>query len=266
LAKNTHFVSMKAISRSNLRTVEIMGISIHHVTMADTLALTDEMIASSKLHQIATANPEFLMKAQADSEFFNLLNNVDLCVADGNGLVWASRQLHDPLPERVPGSDLVYYLAQRCAEKGWRLFLLGAAPGVAEKAAETLQTFYEGLKIAGTYAGSPAPEENDYIVDLINESQADVLYVAYGAPKQDKWIARNKDKLTTVRVAVGVGGSIDFIAGKVKRAPKWVQDISLEWLYRVLVQPSRWRRVLYIPTFVVLILFKYKKKNALPKT
>jgi N-acetylglucosaminyldiphosphoundecaprenol N-acetyl-beta-D-mannosaminyltransferase len=158
------------------------------------------------------------------------------------------------LPERVPGSELVYHLAGRAAEKGWRLFLLGAAPGVAEEAAAVFQARYPDLTIAGTYAGSPDPAENDTIVQRINDSAADLLFVAYGAPKQDKWIARNRQALTTVRVAIGIGGSLDFITGRAVRAPRWLQRLGLEWLHRLYHEPWRWRRMLALPHFTLLVL------------
>lgn len=206
------------------------------------------------LRQICTTNPEFVMRAREDAAFLDVLNHADLCLPDGIGLVYASRWQKQPLPERVPGSELVYRLAEACAAQGWRLFLLGAAEGVAAEAAEILQQKYPSLMIAGTWSGSPDPTENDAIVARINRSAADVLYVAYGAPQQDKWIARNRDTLTTVRVAVGVGGSLDFITGRAIRAPRWVQSLGLEWLHRLILEPWRWRRMLALPRFALAIL------------
>ena len=141
------------------------------------------------------------------------------------GTVAAPRRCRSVFP--VP--DLIYDLAERCARHGWRLFLLGAAPGVAAAAGTVLQARYPGLVIAGSYAGSPAPAENDAIVARINAGFADMLFVAYGAPNQDKWIARNRAALSTVRVAIGVGGALDFVTGKAIRAPKQVQMVHLEW-------------------------------------
>lgn len=237
--------------------VTIFAVPLHKVTLSETLALVRQWIEeATTLHQICTVNPEFVMKAQKDPAFLEVLQSADLNVSDGIGLVWASRQLKNPLPERVAGSDLVYHIANECAQHGWRLFLLGAAEGVAAEAGRKLQSYYPNLIIAGSYAGSPRPEENDHIVTMINQSSADVLYVAYGAPAQDVWINRNRHNLTTVRVAIGVGGSLDFIAGKVRRAPLWVQKVWLEWAYRVIQQPSRWRRVLYLPRFMLSILWQ----------
>jgi N-acetylglucosaminyldiphosphoundecaprenol N-acetyl-beta-D-mannosaminyltransferase len=236
-------------------TVDILGIPIHKLTMQDVLTAVGGMMLEPRLHQIATVNPEFIMRAQTDDAFQIVLNRADLCLADGIGVVWAARHLGQPVPERVPGSELVYHLAERAAQEGWRLFLLGAAPGVAEKAAEILKERYTGLNIVGTFAGSPAASENENIVQMINESKADLLWVAYGAPQQDLWIDRNRAALSTVRVAVGVGGSLDFITGQAVRAPVWIQKLGLEWLHRLSKEPWRWRRMLALPRFVVRVLW-----------
>jgi N-acetylglucosaminyldiphosphoundecaprenol N-acetyl-beta-D-mannosaminyltransferase len=232
----------------------ILGIPVHQVTMSTTISQVEQFMADSHLHQVATVNPEFVMAAQRDAEFRQVLLQADLCIPDGIGLLLAARLLGQRLPERVPGSELVYHLAGRAAEKGWRLFLLGAAPGVAEEAAAVFQARYPDLTIAGTYAGSPDPAENDTIVQRINDSAADLLFVAYGAPKQDKWIARNHQALTTVRVAIGVGGSLDFITGRAVRAPRWMQNLGMEWLHRLYHEPWRWRRMLALPKFTLSVL------------
>lgn len=237
-------------------TVDILGLPVHAVTMTETLALVRRFMGEKGVHQIATVNPEFVMKAQADKRFMQVLHEADLCLPDGVGLLYAARYLGERLPERVPGSELVYYLAELAAREGWRLYLLGAAPGVAEQAAEILRERYPRLAIAGTYAGSPDPAENEGIVARINESEAEMLYVAFGAPRQDKWIARNKEALATVRLAVGVGGSLDFITGRAVRAPRWVQKLGLEWLHRLLHEPWRWRRMLALPRFALRVIFR----------
>ena len=234
--------------------VDILGIPIDRLTMPQTVAHITVFMVEPRLHQITTPNPEFVMTAQQDPDFQRILNQADLCLPDGIGLVWASRWLGQPIPERVPGSELVYQLAERAAAQNWSLFLLGAAAGVAEEAGHILQTLYPGLIIAGTYAGSPDPREDETICGRINTSQADILYVAYGAPQQDKWIDRNRHTLTTVRVAMGVGGALDFITGKAIRAPRIMQRLGLEWLYRLWREPWRWRRMLALPRFVLAVL------------
>lgn len=236
--------------------VSILGVPVHPVTMAETLQIVRSFMGEPGLHQLATVNPEFVMRARRDAAFRRVLQQADLCLPDGVGLLYAARRYGQRLPQRVPGSELVYHLARLAARQSWPLFLLGAAPGVARQAATVLQEHSPGLKIAGTYAGSPAPEENDAIVQRINESAAQLLYVAYGAPRQDKWIARNREALATVRVAMGVGGALDFISGKAVRAPRWVQNIGLEWLHRLLHEPWRWRRMLDLPRFALHVLLK----------
>ena len=238
--------------------ITILNTPVHAVTMQETLRFVEQYMTENRIHQIATTNPEFVMTAQKDKEFRRVLQQCDLCIADGVGLLLASRWLASPLPERVPGSELVYNLAQLAAQKKWRLFLLGAAPGVADEAAAIFQARFPTLQIAGTYAGSPSLAENEEIVTRINNSSADMLFVAYGAPKQDKWIARNRGSFTTVKLALGVGGSLDFVSGRSKRAPVWIQDLGLEWLHRLFMEPWRWRRMLALPHFALKVLLTPK--------
>jgi len=234
-------------------TLTILGVPVDSLTFDDLLDQIETWMDDGRAHQICTVNPEFIMIAQSDVNFFNILNRADLCIPDGIGLLWAANRMGHPLPQRVTGSDGVPLIAQRAALEGWRLFLLGAAPGVAEQAAAVLGARYPGLQIAGTYAGSPAADEEDAIVAMVNASNADILFVAYGAPNQDKWIARNLPRLN-VHVAMGVGGSLDFIAGVTKRAPVWMRDAGIEWLHRLIRQPWRARRMARLPLFVLSVL------------
>lgn len=235
--------------------LHILGVPLHAATFTSLLQNIAEWIAQGdRLHQVCTVSPEFVMIAQDDPAFMRVLQSADLCVADGVGLLLAARYLGHRLPERVTGSDGVPLIAARAAEAGWRLYLLGAASGIAEQAAQRLIAQYPGLQIAGTYAGSPDPAEQDTIVARVNASRADILLVAYGAPRQDLWIARNRAHLD-VRVAIGVGGTFDFIAGVVPRAPGWMRRAGLEWLYRLYRQPWRWRRMLRLPRFVWAVLW-----------
>jgi N-acetylglucosaminyldiphosphoundecaprenol N-acetyl-beta-D-mannosaminyltransferase len=184
--------------------LRILDIPIHRVTTAQTLALMEQYVAEGTPHQVVTLNPEFVMEAQQNAPFRVVIDEADLVLADGHGLLWAARVLGDHLPERVTGSDTVPLIAERAAQRGYRLFLLGAAPGVAEQAAQVLQRRYPGLVIAGTYAGSPAPEEQEAIVARIRAARPHFLFVAYGAPRQDIWIHRNLARLG-VPVCLGVG-------------------------------------------------------------
>lgn len=245
----------------HLQTLTILDTPVHRVTMAQTLALVADFMAQPRLHQITTTNPEFVMMAQKDAAFRHILQEADLCIPDGIGLIYASHWLRTPLPERVPGSELVYHLARLAAANRWRLFLLGAAPGVAEEAAAVFQAHNPTLAIAGTYAGSPGTAENEAIVRRINQSRAHLLFVAYGAPRQDKWIARNRHALQTVRVAIGVGGALDFVSGRAVRAPHWLQKLGLEWLHRLYHEPWRWRRMLALPHFAIKVLLSPRRQS-----
>jgi N-acetylglucosaminyldiphosphoundecaprenol N-acetyl-beta-D-mannosaminyltransferase len=233
--------------------VRILGIPVDPLTYADLLDAIAGFIARGGPHQVATVNPEFVMAARSDREFREVLERADLCLADGAGLLWAARRQGEPLPERVTGSDGVPLIAERAAQAGWRLYLLGAAPGVAEQAAAVLAGRYPGLTIAGTYGGSPAAAEAPEIVARVRAAEPDILFVAFGAPAQDLWIARHRQELG-VAVMMGVGGAFDHITGIRRRAPQWVQRLNLEWLFRLVTQPWRWRRQLALPRFVWSVL------------
>jgi N-acetylglucosaminyldiphosphoundecaprenol N-acetyl-beta-D-mannosaminyltransferase len=223
--------------------VSILGVKIHAVTRAQTLAWLEAAVGAHTPCQVCTANPEFVMAAQRNPNFREILNAADLVLPDGVGLLWAARWQGQVLPERVAGSDLIYHIAERAGQHGWRLYFLGAAESVAEYAADRLQTLYPGWHLAGTWAGSPRPEDEELIVARIRQARPDVLLVAFGAPAQDMWIAHHKARLG-VPVSMGVGGAFDFVAGTAKRAPAWVQRLGLEWAHRLVRQPWRWRRIL----------------------
>ena len=201
------------------RRVTILGTRVDDVNWDEALAHIDVFIRSREPHQIMTPNPEFVMHAQRDADYQRLLAQVDLAPADGIGLKWAAALLGDHIRELVPGSELVYRMAQRGAARGERWFLLGAAEGVAAAAGAELQRRYPGLVIAGTYSGSPAPQYDDEICRRIEAVKpVDVLLVAYGAPHQDRWIARNQPRLR-IPVTIGVGGTFNLIAGR-SRTPR----------------------------------------------
>ncbi len=235
--------------RVERRSVRILGVRIDDITMDEALARMEAMVSEGKAHQVVTVNPEFVIRAQRDPAFHTVLEEADLALPDGFGLLWAARLLGCPLRERVAGSDTVPKIAQLAAHKGYRLFLLGAAPGVAARAAEVLVNQNPGLQIAGTFAGSPHPDLDDELVTRVRSNRPHFLFVAYGAPHQDFWIHRNLHRLG-VPVCMGVGGTLDFIAGVTPRAPRWMRERGLEWLYRLVRQPWRWRRMLALPQFV----------------
>lgn len=226
----------------------ILGVPIDDLTMPDALDRIAGFIAagraSGKVHQIATVNADFVVKSLKDPELRFLLQEADMATADGMPLVWGARLLGVPLEGRVTGADLVPALAERAAQQGYSMYLLGAAPGIAAKAAEVLTAKHPALKIAGLMSppNKPVLEMSHDIIDQINAAKPDILLVAFGNPKQEKWIGMHARELK-VPVAIGVGGTLDFIAGKTKRAPAWMQKSGLEWIYRLLQEPRRlWKR------------------------
>ncbi len=226
----------------------ILGVPIDDLTMPEALDRIDEFVAqgraTQRLHQIATVNADFVVKSLKDPELRFLLQDCDMATADGMPLVWGARLLGVPLEGRVTGADLVPALAERAAQRGYSLYLLGAAPGIAAKAAEVLTTKNPSLKIAGVLSppNQSVLEMDRAVVDQVNAAQPDILLVAFGNPKQEKWIGMHARDLNAA-VAIGVGGTLDFIAGKTKRAPAWMQKSGLEWIYRLLQEPRRlWKR------------------------
>ena len=210
--------------------------------------------------QVCTVNPEFIMAARRHPAFGQALAAADLCTPDGVGVLWAARLSGVPLDERVTGSDAIYRLCERAALQGWRIFFLGAAAGVAERAAAELARLYPGLRVAGTYGGSPAEADWPQIQQQLAAAQADLLFVAYGHPRQDIWIQQHREELP-VAVALGVGGAFDFVAGVTQRAPLWLRRLGLEWLYRLVRQPWRWRRMATLPLFALLVLLQWARRR-----
>lgn len=238
----------------DMKTLTLLGVQVHDVTYQETLEHIARFIAEGRSHQICTVNPEFIMTAQQDSEFKAILNAADLCVPDGVGLLWAANWIGQPLRERVTGSDLVPLLAAAAEARQWKVFFLGAAPGVADQAAAILKRQHPNLQVVGTWPGSPQPHDDDVTLSKIQAADPDIVLVAYGAPAQDKWIARNRTRLNA-KVLMGVGGSFDFIAGEAERAPQWIQRLWLEWVHRLIKQPWRWRRMLAVPRFMWAIIW-----------
>jgi N-acetylglucosaminyldiphosphoundecaprenol N-acetyl-beta-D-mannosaminyltransferase len=203
-------------------------------------------------HLVATVNPEFVMRARADREFARVLESADLCLADGSGVVWAARRQGCAMREPVAGTDLIPPLAALCARRGFRLFLLGAAPGVADDLASRLRTDHPELEVAA-HSGSPDPSSDAETMALIEKQRPQVLLVAFGNPAQELWIDRMGDSLG-VAVAIGVGGAFDYLTGRVPRAPAWMRRAGLEWLFRLARQPWRIRRMAVLPVYALRVL------------
>jgi len=226
--------------------------------MDEAIGRINSFITSGGSHQLVTVNLDFLRLAHENKEFRGIINRSDLAVADGMPLVWASRWMGAPLPERVTGVELVDRMCELAARKGYSVFLLGGADGVADGAADVLKARYPGLRVAGTYSppmGFGADEDHK-MVEMLRAAQPDMLLVAFGAPKQDNWIAAHRHELN-VPVAVGIGGVFNFLTGRVRRAPSWMQRTGLEWFYRFAQEPTRlWRRyfMMDMPIMVLMLL------------
>jgi len=233
--------------------VDVAGVAVDVVSEEDVLAFVQERARLRAPSHIATVNAEFVMRARRDPAFAHVLDDAALATPDGAGVVWAMRRRGVRQVARVGGSDLIYSISGLAASAGWRVFYLGAAPGVARETARRLAAQFPGLRVVGTYSGSPAERDAAFIVDLVRCSGADILFVAFGAPRQEIWIGNHLLPLG-VSIAVGVGGSFDYVAGVARRAPRWMRDHGLDWLWRLVLQPRRWRRMLALPRFVWLAL------------
>ena len=233
-------------------TVNILGVAIDKITARDALKKAQELVKTSGVSMIFTPNPEIVMAGYEDASFKEILNSADLCTPDGIGVVYASRMLKDPVPERVAGFDLTCGLLESIAKTGESVFLFGAKPGVAEKAKENLEKQYPGLQVAGCRNGYFKEEDEAEIVEQINASGAKLLLVCLGAPKQEKWIYRHREALK-VNLCMGVGGALDVFAGEVNRAPEFFIKCNLEWFYRMCKQPTRFKRFLALPKFIMKV-------------
>ena len=229
------------------RRVELGGVLIDQADLGTAVERIRGFLASGSAHQIVTVNLDFLSIAQRNPLFRETINQADLAVADGMPLVWVSRLRGQPLAQRITGVELVDETCRLAAQTGDGVFLLGAAPGVADAAGRTLEARYPGLHVVGTYAppfGELTRDEDERIVEMVQEAAPGVLFVAFGAPRQDLWIRAHSDRLN-VPVAMGIGCVFDMLAGAVERAPTWMQRTGLEWTYRLLQEPGRlWRRYL----------------------
>lgn len=235
--------------------VAVLGCRVHCVDMEQALTCAEAFIADREPHHIVTADASAIVIAQRDPEFRSIINTADLVVPDSNGVVWACRRLGYPIRQRVPGVDLMDRLCQLGARRGYSAFLFGSQPGVAEEAASRLQTAHPGLRVAGTMHGYIAPDEEPALLRQIAESRPDMLFVALGIPRQEKWIRRHQQELG-VPLAVGVGGSFDCLSGRVKRAPVWFQRHGLEWAYRLMRNPRKVPKVATLPRFVLMVMLE----------
>ncbi|MDE2903234.1 MAG: WecB/TagA/CpsF family glycosyltransferase [Chloroflexota bacterium] len=233
----------------------ILGVRVHGISRALAVAWIDAWLASRARAQVVTVNPEILMRARRDPDYGELLERTRLNLPDGAGIVAAARLRRLSMPERVTGVDLVDDLAGLAAVHGYRLLLAGAAPGVADQAAAELQRRYPGLIPPATMVGRSGPDGDAEAQAVIQETRPHIVLAAYGAPAQEFWIDRNLRDLAPV-VGIGVGGTLDYLAGRIPRAPAPLRRIGLEWAYRLARQPWRWRRMRALPAFARLAILE----------
>ena len=231
------------------QTVNILNVPVAALTMREAVAQVQRFIDDKENALIATANAEMIMNAQHDAALREILQTAELVVPDGAGTVWAAHHLGYEMPERVAGYDLVQALLKEAPKRGDRVFFFGSAPGIAESAKNKAEKLYPGVQIVGVRNGYFTAEDEPEIINEIREAKPDILLAALGVPKQEKWLKKYREELG-VPVSIGVGGTLDVMAGNVRRAPKWMQKAKLEWLFRGILQPKRARRLLALPKFV----------------
>ncbi|WP_166243587.1 WecB/TagA/CpsF family glycosyltransferase [Paenibacillus turpanensis] len=247
----------------NIPTVSIYGIPVSKLNMKDTVRLLSDIIRrKEKPHQVVTANPIMVMAALEQPEYMAMMKRAELVIPDGAGLVWATGYVGNPVSERVAGFDLVQELMNVGRQEGWKVYLIGTTADAIAKAADKFQELYPGIQIVGARDGYFGEAEDAEVIASIQEAKPDILLVGRSASTQEPWIGKYKEQLG-VPVMIGVGGTFDIMADKIKRAPLWMQKLSLEWLFRLIQEPYRFPRMLVLPKFAVkVILEKNKVRNS----
>lgn len=240
--------------------VTILGISVSKMNMQETVQYLTEAIQHNTSHQVVTINPIMVMLALDDPRFMAAFTQADLVIPDGTGIVWAANRQGNPVQERVAGYDLLHELMQTGMNHHWKVYLLGASPDVVKEAAARLQDLYPGIEVVGHRDGYFSLEDSEQVIDEIRQAAPHILFVANTPEKQDLWIHEQRDQLD-IPVMMGVGGSFDVIAGKVKRAPKLFQKLRLEWFYRLVLEPTRFKRMLALPKFMLKIIRANEKQQ-----
>jgi N-acetylglucosaminyldiphosphoundecaprenol N-acetyl-beta-D-mannosaminyltransferase len=241
--------------------VDVFGVRVDDVTYREALTLLLHAIDAHRPTVVTTPNPEIVMRARGDPDFRAVLNRAALNIPDGIGLLLATRLAGRALREHVQGTDLVLLLAAESARLGHRWFLLGGASDTAARAAAALRARFPGLQVVGADGGSPWPADDAWVRQRISAAAPiNVILVAYGAPKQERWLDRNLASLE-IPVGIGVGGVFNYLTGDAPRAPAWVRRAHFEWLHRLITQPWRWRRQLVLPAFVALAIAEATSKR-----
>ncbi|NCC15214.1 MAG: glycosyltransferase [Clostridia bacterium] len=241
------------------KVTQVLNVPFDAITMKEAVARVKILLNTEGQHFICTPNPEIVMEAQKDKELMSVLREADMVVPDGIGVVWASKYSSICLKERVAGYDLTQNLFSELAGTDQTFYFFGGAPGIATEAARKMMRKYPGLKIVGIHNGFFDAKEEKKIIHDIKKLSPSILLVGLGAPKQEKWIYDNM-RLFGAKISIGVGGSFDVMAGNTKRAPRLFQKLGLEWFYRLLTQPTRWRRMMRLPVFAFTVLKMRKRR------
>ncbi|MGM0471815.1 MAG: WecB/TagA/CpsF family glycosyltransferase [Bacillota bacterium] len=235
-----------------MEAIKVLDVKINRVDLIEAVNRVDDLIQLSGSNLVLTPNSEMVVLAQQDRELKQILNQAELTIPDGSGLLVAARLLGRSLKERVTGIDLMKQLLALAAQENYSIYFLGAKPEVIQQARHRVVTAYPELKIVGVHHGYLDSTTEAEVIKEINDQAPDLLFVGMGAPLQEKWLSAYRDKLD-FSVGMGVGGSFDILAEQKTRAPQIIQQLGLEWLYRLLQEPSRWRRMLALPTFIYLV-------------
>ena len=238
-----------------ITSVQILGLPVHNVDMVSALTAIHAFARTGRPHHVVTADASMLVMAQEDSELRAIIAGADLVTPDSMGVLWAAGRKKTPLRERVSGVEIAERLCAESGARGNRIFFLGAGPGVAAAAAEKMRAKYPGACIAGVRDGYFSQAETKEVIDAVRASTANILLVAMGIPKQEKWIQEHRGVLGC-SVLIGVGGTLDVLSGQVRRAPRVMQALRLEWLWRVLSNPSKLNKVMLLPRFVRLVTIR----------
>lgn len=241
--------------------IKFLNTEVDNLTMEESINEIEKLVNKKNPSYVVTPNVDHIVKLEHDEEFKKVYKEADLILTDGMPLIWISKLKKTPIKEKVSGSDLFPKVCEMAAKKGYKVFLLGAAEGIAAKAAENLKNKYEGLNIVGTYSPSYGFEKNDEeiekIIEMINQAKPDILAVGLGAPKQEKFLYKYR-KILNVPISLAIGASIDFEAGNIDRAPKWMQKSGLEWFYRLCKEPKRmYKRYLVDDLKIIKLALKY---------
>lgn len=240
--------------------VNILGVLLDYVDYDEASHRVNSFLQTFNNRIIVTPNAEIIMTARKNRKLKAALNAADMCLPDGIGVVIASKIMGKPLVERTTGFDFMIKVLAMADKKGLNLFLLGGKPGIAQKAGEKIKAMFPNIQIVGTHHGYFKEDKEHEVIDIINKKAPDILLVAMGCPKQEMFMMNNKNKMC-FRIAMGVGGSLDVLSGTVRRAPVFMQKVGLEWLYRLVKQPSRFKRMKVLPLFLVEVIIHRLTKN-----